>query len=164
MQVDNTVIETTEAAPSTNGTPKRPTAAESLAKQNAADKAAKKAAPKAKATKKPAVKAKTKAAKKDDGRGIPARKPGEFRWTDKRIAIIKAMRKINAIGATNGRPAAYIAERAKAEGISEQDIKHYCYKDNDLVTAGYVKSTELEESRSLCYYLTPKGRDAILAK
>lgn len=88
----------------------------------------------------------------------PAHKPGEFRWTDKRVAIVKALRALKANGELNARTSLEIQAQA-GEEISLNDVKHYLYKDNDLVTEGYTGCVKgLEGLKGIGYFLTEKGR------
>jgi len=125
---------------------------EAITTQSAAPAAKKapkpKAKPAAKLTKKPAA-----------NKAAPAkREPRGFRWTEKRVAIVKAMRALSATDATGGRTAEVIAAKAK---LTPQDVKHYNWKDGDLVGEGYVKIAQLEPP-TLVYYLTAKGQKADL--
>jgi hypothetical protein len=122
--------------------------------------APKKGTGKAKPT--PAPKAPSPGPKKP-GSGTPKgeetteKKEKVFKWSPKRVAIVKAMRELGATKATLAKLAEEIAAKA-GEGIRDQDVKHYCYKDNDLVTNGYVAVSFVPDSgRRIAYYLTPKG-------
>lgn len=83
-----------------------------------------------------------------------------FQITKKRAEIVKAMRALQAVGAKRARNSDDIASKA---GLVSQDVKHYCYKDGELVQLGYVgicRPQEMpEEYRDgkLGYYLTAKG-------
>src|SRR5262249_51901788 len=55
---------------------------------------------------------------------------GEEGFTGKRAAIIRAMKALKAVGELNGKGAEEIAAKA---GLTPGDVKHYLYKENDLV-------------------------------
>jgi pyruvate/2-oxoglutarate dehydrogenase complex dihydrolipoamide acyltransferase (E2) component len=113
-------------------------------------KAAKKAAktPAKKAAKTPAKKAPVK-------KSAPAaEKEGGVRWSEKRLTIIRGMKKIRATSPTAARTAADIAGVC---GMEEKEIKHYCYHKQQLATEGYIGIAKVEDQKGLCYYLTAKG-------
>ncbi len=113
-------------------------------------KAAKKAAktPAKKAAKTPAKKAPVK-------KSAPAaEKGGGVKWSEKRLTIIRGMKKIRATSPTAARTAADIAGVC---GMEEKEIKHYCYHKQQLVVEGYVGIAKIEDQKRLCYYLTAKG-------
>ncbi len=98
-----------------------------------------------------------KAANKTPGKVGAPRGPRGFRWTEKRVAIVKAMKALRAFDGTTSKPAAKIAEKS---GLTEQDVKHYCYKENDLVKEGFVKIADVEGQPVYGYYLSAKGQSA----
>lgn len=106
--------------------------------------------PKGKATAKPAV---FKSVHADE----PKR---EVVWSERRVAVVKAMRKLGAVSATTAVTASAIA---KAAGIPEDEVFRVkvvldVYRVTELVHNGFAKSVRPEGSRELAYYLTPKGK------
>lgn len=83
----------------------------------------------------------------------PAAK-GEIKWSDKRLAILKTLKKMSATSPGSARTAVDIAAKG---GGSINDVKHYCYKDEQMVTHGFVAIAELEGEASLGYFITAKG-------
>lgn len=81
-----------------------------------------------------------------------------FKWTPKRVALVKALK---VLGATNARGAETCDKIAAKAKLTEQDVKHYAYKDNDLVANGFVAITEIEGETRLGYYATAKGVKAL---
>lgn len=133
----------------TEATPAVETKAAPKSAKKAAPKAAKaaKKAPKA-ANKAPAAKAVKDAPKTSADKGVL--------WSEKRVTIVKAMRKLGATSAATAKSAAAIAEKA---GCKVSDVKHYCYYKQQLVQYGFVKiaTAESENQRGLAYYLTAAG-------
>lgn len=129
-----------------------------VVKTQAPKKSVKKTAAK-KTTKAPAKKAAKAPAKKAPvKKSAPApaaeKKEGGVKWSEKRLAVIRGMKKIRATSPTAARTAADIAGVC---GLEEKDIKHYCYYKEQLATNGYVGVAKVEDQKRLCYYLTAKG-------
>jgi hypothetical protein len=108
--------------------------------------------PKAKPAAKPATEAPLKSVHADE----PQR---EVVWSDRRVAVVKAMRQLDAVSAETARTA---GEIAGAAGIPEDEVFRVktildVYRTNELLHNGYAKSVRLEGERGLRYYLTPKG-------
>lgn len=78
----------------------------------------------------------------------------EISWGGTRGIVLKAMKAMKAVNELSARSAAEIAEKA---GLTVQQVKHNCYKDNQMVTEGYSGIAQLEGSRCIAYYLTKKG-------
>lgn len=70
-----------------------------------------------------------------------------------RMPLMKSLYKLKALGETDAVDADKIADKS---GITKEKVKHYFYKDGDLVQNGYVGIAQ-GNGRSLGYYLTPKG-------
>lgn len=70
-----------------------------------------------------------------------------------RLPLMKSLYKLKALGETDAVDADKIADKS---GITKEKVKHYFYKDGDLVQNGYVGIAQ-GNGRSLGYYLTPKG-------
>lgn len=165
--------DTTPVAEAKPAKTKKPTAKESLAKQKTAD-AAKKAAKKSAATK-PAAKKEAPAkpeAKpvKVEGTSVHANEPTrEPNWSDRRKAVVLAMRELGGTGITTALTAEAIADKAAKLGAPELATKNEkgvfytkimldVYRTNELVHNGFVATCKVEGERALRYYLTPKGR------
>jgi hypothetical protein len=106
--------------------------------------------------------AEKKAAPEKKAPSSPRKPAGEFRWTEKRVLIVKALRALKANGELNARNGEDVLAKA-GEEITLQDVKHYLYKDNDLVTNGFTGCIKgLEGVKGVGYYLTEKGMKADL--
>jgi len=70
-----------------------------------------------------------------------------------RTPLLKALYKLKALGETDAVDADKVAEKA---GMAKEKVKHYFYKDGDLVMKGYVGISQ-GTGRSLEYYLTSSG-------
>ncbi len=81
------------------------------------------------------------------------RKPRTI-WNERRIAIVKALKALKAVSGPDAQTAEKVAEKA---GVETQDVKHFCYKRNELCTQGYTSTASLEGTRLLGYFLTEKG-------
>lgn len=166
---------TSQTAPDTTTTPVQETPVATTAP---ASKKAPKSAPvtpekKAKSPKVPAPTATPRVEKKappvEKGKAAPEkkapapRKPaGEFRWTEKRVLIVKALRALKANGELNARSCEDVQAKAGDE-ITLQDVKHYLYKDNDLATNGFTGCIKGREGiKGIGYFLTEKGLKADL--
>lgn len=82
-------------------------------------------------------------------------KTSKFIWSVSRVALVKAMRALGATSPTNARSKKEIAVKAC---IHPDRVGHWLYKDNDLVTSGYVGIAKgIEGIKGSAYYLTRKG-------
>lgn len=108
----------------------------------------------AKKTTKTAPAPKAKAVKPSTNGKTPS---NEIRWTEIRVKVLNAMKALKATSATNGATSAEIAAKVKCEAHT---IKHYCYKDEQLVKFGFVGIAAAVEGPGLTYYLTAKGQKA----
>ena len=139
----------TEAATTEAAATETPTAKPTTAKKV---KAAKVAKPKA---------AKPKVVADEAKRSVHADEPTrEVVWSERRVAVVKAMRKLKAITEASAVTAAAIA---KAAGIDEDEVFRVkvildVYRVNELLHNGYAKSVRPEGSRELHYYLTKTGQ------
>lgn len=137
----STETETTAATPVKRPTPKK-APAKKASTQVSTKKAATKKAPK-------------KAAKKTTTSDAPAEygqdRSHDLPWHDKKVAVFKALKSLKAVGATNPKSAATIAEKA---GLTARDVRHYCYHAKAAGLTGVATS---EEIRGLGFYLTTKG-------
>lgn len=80
---------------------------------------------------------------------------GKFQWSPKRVALIRALRALGAVGAENGRSKKEVALKS---GLPLNEVGHFLYKDNDLCTSGFVRYIKnLEGVRGGAYFLTQKG-------
>lgn len=101
-----------------------------------------------------------------DGKSVHADLPTrEPKWSDRRKAVVLAMRKLGATGVTTAVPASKIAEVAAKHGAPEVadrvdlvKIILDVYRTAELLHNGFAASTRPEGSRELCYYLTKKGQ------
>lgn len=99
----------------------------------------------------------------------------EPHWSDRRKAVVLAMRKLNATSANNGATISEIAAAAAKLGAKElADDSEYCgrkhkgefltfvcldaYKTAELVYNGFAASNKVDGERGLRYYLTAKGK------
>ena len=87
-----------------------------------------------------------------------ARAKQPIAWSDRRVAIVKALRKLRAFGLDTARTA---MEISTSSGVDTKLVKHHCdvYLGAELVKQGYVESIRNEGVRELSYYLTSKGRE-----
>src|SRR5262245_23136483 len=85
----------------------------------------------------------------------------ELVWSEKRIAILKAMKALGAIGPGNGKTADEIAKKAGPK-FTKEHVKHVCYKDEPLAKLGYVSPEKAEGESILRYTLTTKGKNVDL--
>ena len=120
-----------------------------------------------KTTAKTTTKASTKKAapKKDAGPQLSAKEKQDkaaerpIVWSDGRVAVVKALRKMKAFNATSGKTA---AEIAKASNVDPVKVKIHCdvYRGGELAhpKRGIIVGVRMEGSRELVYYLTAKGR------
>lgn len=72
-------------------------------------------------------------------------------WNDKKVAVFKALKKLNAVGESNAVQANKVAEKA---GVSTRDVRHYVYH---AATTGLTGVAKQEDVAGYCYYLTAKG-------
>lgn len=87
-------------------------------------------------------------------------------WSDRRIAVVKAMRSLGAVSAAEAVPAGKIVEKAKFDGLDIKTCKIHLdvYRGNELLAHGFAKSIKHEGSRELSYYLTAAGKNIDFAK
>lgn len=83
----------------------------------------------------------------------------EVRWSERRVAVVKAMRQLGAESAETARTA---GEVAVAAGIPETEafrvkVALDVYRTGELLHNGYAKSVRWQGERELRYYLTEKG-------
>lgn len=119
--------------------------------------------------KKPNKKARASTAPKSkpmpNGKSVHASEPKrEPVWSPRRVAIVKAMRSLNATSAEKARTATEIGTRAgKVDGVDlgkRVDLVKIVldvYRTAELLHNGFAKSTRLEGDRELRYFLTEKG-------
>jgi hypothetical protein len=126
-------------------------------------KAKKTEATEATATEKPVKKvAKPKAEKPTVFKSVHADEPKrEVVWNERRVAVVKAMRKLGAVSVGTAVTAGAIA---KAAGIPDDEVFRVkivldVYRTSELTHNGFAKSVRPEGSRELAYYLTAKGKD-----
>ncbi len=121
-----------------------------------------KAAPRSKPAAKPAKKAPTKAtpAKKAAANGT-ARKAdrgmADVPAADRRLALVKLLRKVGATSSAAARPVGVLAEKL---GYTAYDVYCLAYHKYHLAAEGIVKTTTVEGQRGLSVYLTAKGAKA----
>ena len=121
-----------------------------------------------KATKKAAKKVAKKAAKKSTKSDLTAmQKQAEaakrpIKWSETRVAVVKALRKLGAIDENTARVAGEISAKS---GVDAVKVKIHCdvYRGNELIKHGFVKSVRPDGSRELAYYLTAAGRKVDMA-
>jgi hypothetical protein len=81
-------------------------------------------------------------------------------WSDRRIAVVKAMRKLGCKSPETAKTAGEIAKKA---GMPDDEVFRVkvildVYRTNELLHNGYAQSYREEGSRELRYYLTRKGQ------
>jgi len=93
---------------------------------------------------------------------LPKREP---HWSPRRIAVVKAMRALNATNSAQAVTAAEIAKKAgTVDGIKLSDRVDFVkiildvYRTAELLHNGFAKSCRHEGERELRYYLTKKGQ------
>lgn len=143
-QTEANVTETAAAAP---------VAAKPVKKAAPKKAAPAKAAKTAKAPAKKAAKASSNGsrAKVIHGVNMPS---GKF-WNKKRVAIVTALRKLNATSATASRSAEQIAAKAGSE-VDAHNVVRYCAEEEPLVAGGIVKRVKMEGA-PISYHLTATG-------
>lgn len=99
-----------------------------------------------------------------DGKSVHATEPTrEPNWTPRRVAVVKAMRALGAVSATEARPAEEItakASKSAPELVGRVDLVKIIldvYRTSELLHNGFAKSCKHEGERGLRYYLTAKG-------
>lgn len=107
--------------------------------------AAKKKAP-AKAAPKASANGKAKAKASRGMADVPA--------AQRRVALVKLLRKVGATGAGSAKP---VSELAAKLGYTKYDVYCLAYHKYHLATAGILKTTTEEGVRGLVVYLTAKG-------
>lgn len=105
----------------------------------------------------PATKAKAKPKTKIAANGKLDRTAADVPVGDRRLALVKLMRKLRATSADAGVP---ISELAPKLGYTRYDVYCLAYHKYPLAAAGYVKHAAADSGRELCYYLTAKGAKA----
>lgn len=74
---------------------------------------------------------------------------------ERRLIVVKAMRKLGAVGATSSVTAAILVEKT---GLTPYDVYCLLYKHYPLQVGGFVKQVQVEGVRGLSYHLTAKGQ------
>jgi hypothetical protein len=97
----------------------------------------------------------------NDGKSVHADLPKrEPVWSERRVAVVKGMRKLGAVSESTAKTA---IEIAKAAGIEQDDVYRVkvildVYRTNELVHNGFAKSVRYPGERELRYFLTKKGQ------
>jgi hypothetical protein len=97
----------------------------------------------------------------NDGKSVHADLPKrEPVWSERRVAVVKGMRKLGAVSESTAKTA---IEIAKAAGIDQDDVYRVkvildVYRTNELVHNGFAKSVRYPGERELRYFLTKKGQ------
>lgn len=81
-------------------------------------------------------------------------------WSDRRVAVVKAMRKLGAVSDSTARTA---EEICKSAGMAADDVFRVkvildVYRTNELLHNGFAASCRHEGERALRYFLTKKGQ------
>ncbi len=98
-----------------------------------------------KSTKKTAVKATKKKA-------VPSKNgQHEIRWSDKKITLLRTLRKAKATSALAGITKGKIVSRSKGEALSDLNPNF------DITVQGYIGQAQIEDQRARVYYITKKG-------
>lgn len=111
---------------------------------------------------KPKVAKKPEVEKSEVFKSVHADEPKrEVVWSERRTAIVKAMRKLGAVSVATAATAGAIAKQA---GMGEDEVVKVkivldVYRTNELIHNGYARSVRAEGTRELHYYLTTKGRE-----
>jgi hypothetical protein len=82
----------------------------------------------------------------------------EVVWSDRRVAIITAMRELKAVSPETAVTAGVIAARAGIENVKYVKVACDCYRQQELHHNAYVKGVRLAGQRELVYYLLPRGK------
>lgn len=93
----------------------------------------------------------TKAAKPATKGESGVERSKDLPWSDKKVAIIKALKALKATSATTAVSGAKIAEKAD---VTSRDVRHYCYHAK---AGGLVELAEVEGVAGYSFYLTAKG-------
>lgn len=161
MSSETTAVETTVASTTT---PVAEAPKTKVAKKAPVTKTAKvaKTVKTAKTTKKVAKKvakaapAKAKVAKESSKPATSAveygiEKSHDLPWSDKKVAVLKALKSLKAFSAMDAASTKAIAEKA---GVKNRDARHYCYHAK---AGGLVNVAEVEGVAGYSFYLTAKG-------
>ena len=130
------------------------TATKSRPRKSTASKSSKKT------SKKPANKSSKKSSKKvaaSSGEHGHERSK-DVPWSEKKVAVFKALKKLKAVGVDRCRPATDIATSA---GVTTKDVRHYCYHAK---ASGLTGIAVKEGIRGYGFYLTAKGSKVNPAK
>lgn len=73
----------------------------------------------------------------------------------RRLTVIKMMRKVGAISATTSITAEQLASKT---GLTKFDVYGQLYHANPLQRNGFIKQVQVESVRGLAYHLTAKGQ------
>lgn len=74
---------------------------------------------------------------------------------ERRLALVKLLRKLGATSASTSRPISLLAEKL---GYTRYDVYCLVYHKFPLATEGFVKVVQLEENPDRSVYLTAKGQ------
>ena len=77
-----------------------------------------------------------------------------IRWTENKVALLTAFKKLGAFGVKTARKPADVA-KASGGKLDEGQVRHQINPAFDLAQQGIVARAELEDG--LSYYLTAKG-------
>lgn len=80
-----------------------------------------------------------------------AEKTHDVPWNEKKVKVLKTLKKLGATSPTSARSS---AEVAKASGLSPRDVRHYCYHAKVSGLTGLAVS---EDIAGYGFYLTGKG-------
>jgi hypothetical protein len=80
-------------------------------------------------------------------------------WSERRIAVVKAMKQLGAKNASTAVSAEDILKASKLKNVDVKTIKVHLdtYRGAELLAQGYAKSVRHEGQRALSYFLTAKG-------
>jgi hypothetical protein len=78
-------------------------------------------------------------------------------WNEKRVQIVKALRKIRAFNVGSCRTAEQVS-KAAGNGLEPHFVARYCGEKEPLLVEGLVSRADVEGSLSHHYYLTAKGK------
>ena len=94
---------------------------------------------------------------KPEANGKHDPKTSEIRWTDKKIALLKALKKLNATSATS---AVRVEKAVKAGGGADKCLSNV-NPAFDMTVQGYIGWSDTGEGKGI--YVTPKGLKALAA-
>lgn len=79
-------------------------------------------------------------------------KSRDLPWTEKKVAVFKALKSLHAFGSSAAKSSGDIAAKA---GLTPHDVRHYCYHAK---VSGLTGISKMEGVAGYSFYLTAKGQ------